>query len=55
MERSAIILAGGMSKEFDGDKAVLELEGKPLLSYVVESVKGIAEEVIVVTDSQGYC
>ena len=52
LERSAIILAGGMSKEFDGDKAVLELEGKPLLSYVVESVKGIAEEVIVVTDSQ---
>lgn len=52
MERSAIILAGGMSKEFDGDKAVLELEGKPLLSYVVEAVKGIAEEVIVVTDSK---
>ena len=52
LERSAIILAGGMSKEFDGDKAVLELEGKPLLSYVVEAVQDIAEEVIVVTDSK---
>jgi molybdenum cofactor guanylyltransferase len=52
LERSAIILAGGMSKDFDGEKAVLELEGKPLLSYVVEAVQDIAEQVIVVTDSQ---
>jgi len=51
LERSAIILAGGMSKELDG-KEVLELEGKPLISYVVEAVQDIAEQVIVVTDSQ---
>jgi hypothetical protein len=41
LERSAIILAGGMSKEFD-ESTVLELEGKPLLSYVVEAVQDIA-------------
>lgn len=51
LERSAIILAGGMSKEFD-ENTVLELEGKPLLSYVVEAVQDIAEQVIVVTDNQ---
>ena len=51
LERSAIILAGGMSQEFD-EKTLLELEGKPLLSYVVEAVQDIAEQVIVVTDSQ---
>jgi molybdopterin-guanine dinucleotide biosynthesis protein A len=40
-----------MSKEFD-ESTVLELEGKPLLSYVVEAVQDIAEQVIVVTDNQ---
>ncbi len=52
LEKSAIILAGGMSKEFEGNDAVLELEGKPLLSYVVDAVQDIVEQVIVVTDSQ---
>jgi molybdenum cofactor guanylyltransferase len=52
LDKSAIILAGGMSQEQGSDKAVLELEGKPLISYVVEAVHDIAEQVIVVTDSQ---
>ncbi len=52
MERSAIILAGGMSSEFDSEKVIPELEEKPLISYVVEAVQDIAEQVIVVTDSQ---
>lgn len=53
LERSAIILAGGMStKEFEGEKELMELEGKPLLCYVVEAVQDIAEQVIVVTDSK---
>jgi molybdopterin-guanine dinucleotide biosynthesis protein A len=52
LDRSAIILAGGMSKEFNNDKASMELDGKPLISYVVEAVQDIAEQVIVVTDSQ---
>ena len=52
MNRSAIILAGGTSKGFSSDKGILELEGKPLLSHVVVAVKGLAEEIIVVTNSQ---
>jgi len=52
LERSAIILAGGMSKEFESEKALMNLEGKPLLCYVVEAVQDIAEQVIVVTDSK---
>lgn len=41
-----------MSSEFDGENAIPELEGKPLICYVVEAVQDIAEQVIVVTDSQ---
>ncbi len=52
MNRSAIILAGDSSKGFTSDKGVLELEGKPLLNYVINSVEGLVEEVIVVTKSQ---
>ena len=52
MDRSAIILAGGSSKGFSCDKGILELEGKPLLSHVVNAVKGLVEEIIIVTDSQ---
>jgi molybdenum cofactor guanylyltransferase len=52
LNRSAIILAGGTSKGFSSDKGFLELEGKPLLSHVVEAVKCLVEEIIVVTNSQ---
>jgi len=41
-----------MSSEFASEKAIPELEGKPLICYVVEAVQNIAEQVIVVTDSQ---
>jgi molybdopterin-guanine dinucleotide biosynthesis protein A len=52
MDRSAIILAGGCSSGFDSDKGLLELEGKPLLNHMVEAVSGLADEVIVVTNTQ---
>lgn len=52
MDRSAIILAGGSSAGFNGDKGISELNGKPLVSHVVDAVKGLVNEVIVVTDTQ---
>lgn len=52
MNRSAIILANSSSKGFTSDKGILELEGKPLLSYVIDAVEGLVEEIIVVTSSQ---
>jgi len=47
MDKSAVILAGGISAE-----AVSELEGKPLLNYVIDSIGGLVDEIIVVVDSQ---
>lgn len=52
MERSAIVLAGNSSKGSSEDIAFLELNGKPLIDYVVNVVKGFTDEVIIVTDSQ---
>ena len=52
MDKSVIILAGGSSSRFNADKGVLELGGKPLLRYAVDGVKGLADEVVVVTNSK---
>lgn len=52
MDRSAIVLAGGFSSRFGQDKGVLELFNKPLIKHVVDAVKPIVDEVIVVANSQ---
>lgn len=52
VDRSAIILAvdsHGVSSE---DKGLWKLDNKPLLNYVVDAVKGIVGEVLVVTRSK---
>lgn len=51
MDRSAIVLAGGVSRRFGQDKAVLELNHKPLIKHVVDVVKALADEIIVVANS----
>ena len=52
MDRSAVILAVESSSKFDSDKGSLDLNGKPLINYVVDAVKELADEIIVVTGSQ---
>ncbi len=53
MDRSAVILAGGSATRFgSGDKGMFELNGKPLLNHVVDAVKGLVQEVIIVTNTQ---
>ncbi|MHC1567358.1 MAG: molybdenum cofactor guanylyltransferase [Candidatus Syntropharchaeia archaeon] len=48
MPRSAIILAGGKGSRIDfTEKFLIEVEGKPLLSYVVEKVSHVVDEIIV--------
>jgi molybdopterin-guanine dinucleotide biosynthesis protein A len=54
MERSAIILACGLSKGFNADKNVLDLDGNPLLKLVIDAVKGLVDEIIVVTNSEEH-
>ena len=51
MDKSAIVLAGGSSSRFGEDKGVVKLAGKPLLGYVVDAVRSVVDETIVVTSS----
>lgn len=52
LDKSAIILAGGTSKGFPEDKGTLLLENKPLIKRVFDIVNPIADEVIIVTNTQ---
>jgi molybdopterin-guanine dinucleotide biosynthesis protein A len=48
---SAIVLAGGSSSRFGEDKGMVTLAGKPLISHVVDAIRRIVDETIVVTSS----
>jgi molybdopterin-guanine dinucleotide biosynthesis protein A len=52
LDRSAVILVGDSSAKFSGDKGLLDLHGKPLINHVIDAVKGLVDEIIVVTGSQ---
>jgi molybdopterin-guanine dinucleotide biosynthesis protein A len=52
LTKSAVILAFNDSKKFEADKGTLQINGKALLSRVVDAVEGTTDETIVVTTSQ---
>jgi molybdopterin-guanine dinucleotide biosynthesis protein A len=52
LDKSAIILADGSQGKFSEDRGLLKLDNKPLLNHVVDTVKGMVGEVLVVTRSK---
>lgn len=47
--RSAIILAGGKGSRLNfAEKALLELQGKPILSHIIEILSACVDEIVVV-------
>ena len=52
MDRTAIVLNNSESTNLEQDKALIELNGKPLIKHVVSSVDAIVDEIIVVANSQ---
>ena len=43
-----VVLAGGRGRRIGGDKAIVELEGRPLLGYVLEALHEVCDDVAVV-------
>lgn len=52
MDKSAVILAGGISSRFGQNKGLLQLADKPLIRYVTDAVDGIVNETIIVASSK---
>lgn len=50
--RSGIILSGGKSSRLGRDKGLVELEGQALVCRVIERLRGIVDEIIVVVGSE---
>ena len=43
-----VVLAGGAGRRIGGDKATVELEGRPLLHYPLSVLRAVLDEVAVV-------
>jgi molybdenum cofactor guanylyltransferase len=43
-----VVLAGGRGRRLGGDKAIVELEGRPLIQYVLEALHEVCDDVAVV-------
>lgn len=43
-----VVLAGGRGRRIGGDKAIVELEGRPLLDYPLSTLLAVLDEVAVV-------
>ena len=52
MDRSAIILAGGISSRFGQDKGLLQFANKPLIRHVLDAIGTLVDEKMVVASSK---
>jgi molybdopterin-guanine dinucleotide biosynthesis protein A len=46
-EAIGVVLAGGRGRRIGGDKAIVELEGRALIHYVLEALHEVCEDVVV--------
>ncbi|MFN3939113.1 MAG: molybdenum cofactor guanylyltransferase [Chitinophagales bacterium] len=51
---NAIIIAGGQSTRMGRDKGLMEWNGIPLVKYVIEAVKPIAKNILIITGNPLY-
>ncbi|MBL7898849.1 MAG: molybdenum cofactor guanylyltransferase [Crocinitomicaceae bacterium] len=51
---TVLILAGGKSTRMGQDKGLMELDGKPMISYVIDVAKKISERILIVANLESY-
>ena len=51
---TAIILAGGESRRMGRDKGLVSLNGKPLIQHILDKVRSVTNEAMIITNQSGY-
>ncbi len=51
---TGVILAGGNSSRMGTDKGILDLNGKKIVQYVIESLKPLVDDIIIIANNENY-
>ena len=54
MHATGIILAGGKSSRMGEDKGLVLLNGKPMIQYVIEALKEVVSNIIIISNNASY-
>ncbi len=54
MKITAIILSGGKSSRMGEDKGLMSLDGKPMAMHVINTVKPLVDDIMIISNQEGY-
>lgn len=54
MKVSAAVMAGGKSRRMGQDKAWIPLDGRPIIARVIDVLREVADEVLIVANDERY-
>lgn len=54
MQATGIILAGGKSSRMGEDKGLVLLNGKPMIQHVIEALKEVVSNIIIISNNASY-
>lgn len=54
MNVGAIILAGGKSSRMGQDKGLMLINNKPMISYIIETLKKLTQDITIVSNQKEY-
>ncbi len=54
MDLTTIILAGGKSSRMGEDKGLMLFEAKPMIQYIIDTVKPLTKNIIIIANNNDY-